>query len=144
MESTMDDQPLLTVIVATDTLDRVERLLHSLAKQTIAEQIEIVLVMTTNPGPEELERITRQAHSVQTLLIESMVPLAGARARGVRIARAPFLFIAETHAYPDPELAERLIAALSSEYSVAVPGFRNANPMSSLSWAGFLSDYGAW
>jgi hypothetical protein len=54
------------------------------------------------------------------------------------------VFIAETHAYPDPDLMERLAAALSQEWSLVVPGFRNANPDSGLSWAGFLSDYGAW
>lgn len=144
MESMTDNGPLLTVILATDTLQRVERVLQSLASQTIAEKIEIVLVMTTSPDPDELERLTKGTHSIQAIFVESIVPLAMARAKGVRIARSPFLFIAETHAYPDPELAERLIAALSSEWSVAVPGFRNANPNSGFSWAGFLSDYGAW
>jgi hypothetical protein len=139
-----ESEPLLTVILATDTLARVERVLQSLALQTISEKIEVVLVMTTHPDPRELERLTKGIHSSQIVHVDSIVPLASARAKGVRIARSPFLFIAETHAYPDPELAERLIAALSSEWSVAVPGFRNSNPSSSLSWAGFLSDYGAW
>lgn len=139
-----DNEPLLTVILATDTLQRVEMVLQSLALQTIAGKIEVVLVMTTRPDPNELEGLTGGLHSVQTIFIESIVPLASARAKGVRVARSPFLFIAETHAYPDPELAERLIAALSGEWSVVVPGFRNSNPSSGLSWAGFLSDYGAW
>lgn len=139
-----DNEPLLTVILATDTLPRVERVLQSLASQTIAGRIEIVLVMTTRPDQQNLANLTKGVHSVRTVLVESIVPLAKARAKGVLAARAPFLFIAETHAYPDPELAERLIAALSGEWSVAVPGFRNSNPNSGLSWAGFLSDYGAW
>src|SRR5512141_1768998 len=144
MESMTDNEPLLTVILATDTLQRVERVLQSLAQQTIAERIEVVLVITTEPDRKELEGLTEGIHSVQIMPVESIVPLAAARAKGVRIARSPFLFIAETHAYPDPDLAEKLIAALSSEFSVVVPGFRNSNPNSGLSWAGFLSDYGAW
>ena len=139
-----ESEPLLAVILATDTLQRVERVLQSLALQTIAAKIEVVLVMATIPDPRALASLTKGMHSVQTIHVESIVPLARARAKGVRVARSPFLFIAETHAYPDPDLAERLIAALSSEWSVAVPGFRNSNPISSLSWAGFLSDYGAW
>jgi hypothetical protein len=62
----------------------------------------------------------------------------------VLAAEAPFVFIAETHAYPDPDLAEKIVGGLSEEWSVVVPGFRNANPGSAVSWAGFLSDYGAW
>jgi len=73
-----------------------------------------------------------------------MTSLAAARAKGVLMAEAPFVFIAETHAYPDPDLAEKIIGALADEWSVVVPGFRNANPDSAVSWAGFLLDYGAW
>lgn len=144
MSSMTDSQPLLSVILATDTLDRVSTVLQSIASQTIAARIEIVLVMTTKPDEEILESLTNGIHSTQIINVPSIVPLAKARAQGVRVARSPFLFIAETHAYPDPDLAEKLIAALSDKWSVAVPGFRNANPNSGLSWAGFLNDYGAW
>lgn len=144
MESKTDNEPLLTVIIATDTLDRVERVMQSVASQTIAQRIEVVLVMSKPPDLLKLEKLTREIHSVQVVEVPTIVPLAKARAKGVRAARSPFLFIAETHAYPDPQLAERLVSALSSEWSVAVPGFRNANPGSGFSWAGFLSDYGAW
>ena len=144
MISVSEKEPLLTVILATDSVERVERVLGSITAQTIAARIEIVLVMTAKADEQKLERLTTGLHSKQVIMVSSIVPLAQARAKGVRVARSPFLFIAETHAYPDPELAERLIDALSSEWSVAVPGFRNSNPNSGLSWAGFLSDYGAW
>jgi hypothetical protein len=99
----------------------------------------------TDPLSESLrESMASRLHSIQLIKATSLVPLARPRAVGVRAARAPYLFIAETHAYPDPQLIERLVAALSGDWSLAVPGFRNANPDSGLSWAGFLSDYGAW
>ena len=144
MSSTTDTGPILSVILATDTLERVERVLESIAAQTIAERIEILLIMTHDPDREKLESLTGGTYALEVIKVASIAPLAQARAIGVRAAKAPFLFIAETHAYPDPDLAERLVAALSGEWSVAVPGFRNSNPDSGLSWAGFLSDYGAW
>jgi hypothetical protein len=138
------NDPYLSVILATDTLDRVASVIDSLAAQTIAKKIEMILVMTASADASAREQLWNRFHSVKVIDVKSIVALSKARAKGVLAATAPFVFIAETHAYPDPQLAEQLIAALSAEWSLAVPGFRNANPESGLSWAGFLSDYGAW
>ncbi|MEO8575719.1 MAG: glycosyltransferase [Gemmatimonadales bacterium] len=138
------NEPLLSAILATDTIERVERVIQSLAEQTVAKRIELILVIISRIDSSRQETIQRAFHSIRVIQVESIVPLSAARAKGVRVALAPFIFIAETHAYPDPSLAEKLIDALSGEWSLAVPGFRNANPHSGLSWAGFLSDYGAW
>lgn len=138
------DEPLLSVILASDNIERVTTVIQSLAAQTIAEKIELILVLSSPDSTSMLSRLSADFHSVQTVDVPSIVPLSLARAKGVRVATAPFVFIAETHAFPDPELAEKLIDSLSAEWSMVVPGFRNANPDSALSWAGFLSDYGAW
>ena len=138
------DGPLLSVILATDTMARVERVIRSLAAQTIAKRIELVLVVTSRLNDAVREKLSNDFHSIEAIEVETIVPLSVARAKGVRLASAPFIFIAETHAFPDPTLAEKLIDALSGEWSLAVPGFRNSNPSSGLSWAGFLNDYGAW
>lgn len=137
-------EPQLSVILATDTIERVEKVIQSLADQTIAKGIELILVIISRIDGPRRDRIALDFHSVRVIEVRSIVPLSAARAKGVRVSSAPFIFIAETHAYPDPSLAEKLIDALSGEWSLAVPGFRNANPHSGLSWAGFLSDYGAW
>jgi Glycosyl transferase family 2 len=144
MKEALGNEPLLSVVLATDTYERVVSVIESLAAQTIAKKTEMVLVMTTPADASARMQLGKTFHSLKVIDIESIVPLARARAKGVRAAESPFVFIAETHAYPDPGLAEKLIAALSEEWSLAVPGFRNANPDSRLSWAGFLSDYGAW
>src|SRR5207247_1352154 len=57
---------------------------------------------------------------------------------------APLVFIGETHSLPHPRFAQTLIEAHAGPWAVVVPGFRNANPEPSLSWAGFLSDYSPW
>lgn len=134
----------LSVVLGTDNMDRVATVVDSLAAQTIAKTIEFILVIVTPPDASIRERIEHQFHSLKIVPVQSMRSLAAARAKGVLAAEAPFVFIAETHAYPDPDLAEKIIAMLSDEWSVVVPGFRNANPDSAVSWAGFLSDYGAW
>ena len=135
---------LLSVILGTDTYERGRNVIDSLGRQTIADHIELILVTSS---PDEVRTAARNLsgfHSVTVLLADSIVPLSAARAIGVRAATAPNVFIAETHAYPDPETAAKLVALLSREWSLVVPGFRNANPRNGISWAGFLSDYGAW
>jgi hypothetical protein len=137
-------EALVSVIIATDNFARVAVLIESLSKQTVADRLELVFV-ASEPATIDANRAKTAAFlSVQVVEIAPIVALATARAIGVRRATAPYVFIAETHAYPDPDFCERLVAALSTEWSVVVPGFRNANPVNAFSWAGFLSDYGAW
>ena len=136
--------PELSVILVTDTYARVEVAIESWRTQSAADRIELVLI---TPYVEELRSQTEAIsgfHSIQVVHTASIDSLAPARGIGVRHATAPYVFIAETHAYPDRELAATVIKALSGQWSVVVPGFTNANPEWTLSRAGFLSDYGAW
>ncbi len=142
--SVSENEALLSVILVTDTLERGRNVIDTLARQTIADRIELILVTSS---PDEVRKAADgyvSFHSVMILSADSIVPLSAARAIGVRAATAPYVFIAETHAYLDPDTAAKLIELLSQEWSLVVPGFRNANPRNGLSWAGFLSDYGAW
>ena len=140
---TSGHDPIVSVILATDTLERVDGVIESLAAQTIAGNIELVLVTSSTNGSAH-DQLEKRFHSLKLVDVPSVVPLGKARAIGVEAAAAPFVFIVETHAYPDPQVAEKLASALAGEWSHAVPGFRNANPDTGLSWVGFLSDYGTW
>ena len=136
--------PLLSVILVADKFKRVEAVLESFAGQTVANKIELVVVMTTAADTSVRAHIEKKFYSLKVIDVESIVHLAAARAKGVRAATAPIVFIAETHAFPDPDMAEKLIGALTPERSRVIPAFRNANPHSGISWAGFISDYGGW
>jgi hypothetical protein len=83
-------------------------------------------------------------HSIVVVPIDTVVPLSRSRAVGVHASSAEFVFIAETHAYPDPGVCGRTVELLAEGWSIVVPGLRNANPRNAISWGGFLSDYGAW
>ena len=144
MTTTHDDGSLLSVILAADTYDRARPLIESVARQTIASRIELVLVTSC---PEEVQSGTagnHSFHSIKVVPIDTVVPLSRSRAAGVRASSAPYVYIAETHAYPDPDACERIVELLSEGWSLVVPGLRNANPRNGISWGGFLSDYGAW
>src|SRR4029078_673833 len=144
MKELQPEGSTLSVALGTDNIDRVTTVINSFAAQTIAKKIELVLVIAARPDAATSERIEQRFHSWKIVAVQSIISLSVARAKGVLAAQAPSVFIAETHAYPDPDFAEKILAALSDEWSVVVPGFRSANPGSPVSWAGFLLDYGAW
>ncbi|MFN2603721.1 MAG: glycosyltransferase family 2 protein [Gemmatimonadaceae bacterium] len=142
--TSVSETPLLSVILAIDTFERGRKVIESLSRQTIADRIELILVTTSPDDVRTAARSFADFHSIVIVSADSIVPLSVPRAIGVRTATAPYVFIAETHAYPDSDTAAKLVDLLTQGWSLVVPGFRNANPRNGISWSGFLSDYGAW
>jgi len=136
--------PRLAVILATDCYDTIRPVVQHLRRQTIRDQLEIVIVgergRPLGLGQPELKGFAR----VAVVEVASLSPVGLARATGVRAAQAPLVFIGETHIYPHPTWAETMIRAHAGSWAGVVPGFGNANPRSALSWAIFLLDYGQW
>lgn len=130
--------PRLSIVLATDTAETIRPVLDQLRRQTLAADLEILLVSPAPiPALPGFAAVRHVPHPVDDL--------ASARAAGVRAASAPFVFIGETHSFPQPDFAERTLAAFADpRWSVVVPAIRNANPAGVLSWAGFLCDYGTW
>jgi hypothetical protein len=130
-------------VIATDRFATISDLLACIAAQSIAGDLEVVVV-----GPLRAElRLPPEAvgaiGSTQTVE-HPVVPLGGARAAGVRVARSPVVVVAETHAFPAPDWAERLVDAHAQDWVAVMPSVANANPHSALSWSAFLVDYGRW
>ncbi|MFL5495219.1 MAG: hypothetical protein ACJ8DC_12620 [Gemmatimonadales bacterium] len=134
----------MSIILATDRYETIRPVVHHLRRQSVRGQLEIVMVTPDQQSlglePSELEGFA----GIRVVEVESLHPLGVARAAGVRAARAPLVFIGETHTYGHPTWAETLIDAHARPWAAVVPGFGNANPRSALSWAIFLLDYGYW
>lgn len=135
----------LAVVVATDTFETIEPVVARLRQQTVAPRIELVVVTTQVDAVRGETRGIDELGAVAVVGVDDLVPLGRARATGVRAATAPLVFLGETHTYPQPDWAEKLIGKHDEgTWAAVVPGFGNANPTGALSWAGFLVDYGAW
>ncbi|HEX9887151.1 MAG TPA: hypothetical protein VGA70_11720 [Longimicrobiales bacterium] len=133
----------MSVILVTDTWERIRRVVELLDAQSVKERLE-VLFLTPEPDTVEVGVAAFDGFAaVRVLRVDSVYPLSVARAIGVRAAAAPLVFIGETHSYPEPGWAEALIEAATSA-DVVVPAFSNPNPREALSWAAFLADYGIW
>lgn len=134
--------PRLSIVLATDEYQTIRPVLAAAARQSCASEIEPVIVLLARragaPRPEDLKPFPHAK------VIHGGSDLAEARAAGVRAASAPFVFIGETHSYPQPGWADALLAAFEGPYAAVVPGIGNANPTGAPSWASYLFDYGMW
>jgi hypothetical protein len=136
-------EPKLSFILATDTYATIRPVIERLRRQTVREQLEIVLVAPSSESVSEV-MAHRDEFAAVRIVEDPVRDLAPARAAGIRAASGKFVFVGETHSYPQPGLAEGLLRHYSGPWSVITPAFTNANPKPGLSWAGFLSDYGGW
>ncbi|MEP7344466.1 MAG: hypothetical protein ABI877_04340 [Gemmatimonadaceae bacterium] len=126
-----------------DRYETIRRVVEHLCAQTIAEQIELVLVCAVREDfivPDGAARALARVTIVQC----PPLPMGTARAAGVRAATAPVIVVGETHAFPASDWAEYLVRAHEELWQSVAPGMENANPESARSWSGFLMDYGRW
>src|SRR5262245_1426121 len=101
----------MSVVLPTDTYETIRTVIQHLSRQTVRDQLEILIVTPRSESlglvPSELEGFA----GVHIIPVDSLRPLGAARAAGVRAARAPLVFIGETHSYAHPRCAEVLIQA---------------------------------
>ena len=136
--------PRMSVVLVTDQYRTIRRVLESLRRQTIRQDLELVIVMPPGTVAGD-DVVTLDEFSwVQRVEVPTIHPMPAARAAGIRAASAPIVFLGETHSFPRPELAEALLESHNGEWDFVVPGLANANPASPWSWGSFLIDYGTW
>lgn len=132
--------PRVSVVLAVDELATGLEVLAALAAQTIAAQLEVVLV-----GPGLAASAARFPAFASVVCVDRPVtPLSDARAAGILAGSAPLVFVAETHGLPRPDCLEQLAAACEAGADAAMPRFRNANPATARSWASLFATYAAF
>ncbi len=135
----------MSVVVYTPYDHRwLELLLHALRAQTVRERIELVVVCrsreTLAANVEDFYGLGR-ALIVETTDNHSYV---GGKIAGVMAATTPIVAFAEDHCLPEPEWAERLIAAHEGDWAAVGPSMMNGNPRSVTSRAAFALHWGPW
>lgn len=137
--------PLLSVILATPAGYRtIRKTVSHLRSQTAHSSLELVLVA---PSQEllglEVDQLKEFA-CYQVAEILKFQSIGQANAAGIRRATASIIALAEDHCFPDPQWAEKLIAAHQGPWAAVGPGVRNANPNTAVSWADLFIGYGPW
>ncbi|MGH7177827.1 MAG: Gfo/Idh/MocA family protein [Tepidisphaeraceae bacterium] len=133
----------MSVVLPADSYETIRPVLAHLHRQEVRDQLEIIAVMPTGHGGLD-EREFSNFACMKAVDVAGLTPLSVARARGVRAASAPLVFIGETHSYPQHGFAEAILKAFEQPWTAVVPRIMNANPRGVLSWAGYLADYGRW
>lgn len=136
--------PSLSVIIATDRYVTIGKTIGHLLSQTIRHQIEIVIVASSRDNLHLDDRKLAPFCSYQVVELGSILSIGNANAQGIRRAQSQIVALAEDHCFPDPQWAERLLAAHQGPWAAVGPGFGNANPNTAISWADLLIGYGPW
>jgi hypothetical protein len=136
--------PAISVVLPTsDDFSTIRQTVRALSRQTIRDQLELVIVAPT-------ERIDIPPDAVRMFAATRVVnggPVKTSnrsRCVGIRAASAPFVALAEDHSFPEPGWAEALLSAHAEGYAVVGPVIVNANPDTMISWANLVLEYGPW
>lgn len=137
-------EPRLSFVVAADAWTTVSELAEALSAQTVASELELVLVGPDRAAltpPVELGALARL-----TIVEHPLLPLAAARAVGVRRTAADIVVLGETHVLPEPGWAAAILAAHEGPWYAVTPAIRNGNPppRNALGEAALRLDYGRW
>ncbi len=134
--------PRLSYVVAADRFETIRSVAEHLDRQSVASEVELVVATPSSWGfglPE------RGSDVIDIRLVEvPLLPVGRSRAAAVRESRGKVVVLGETHTFPSPGWAERLLRAHEGPWAAVAPGFENANPNGARSWASFLMDYGNW
>ena len=130
----------ISAVLATDAWATAADAVECLRRQTIAGDVELVLVGPRLELPPDAGTRFRDVAVVD----DSLESLAEARAEGISRASGDVVFVAETHGFPKPDCLERLCDAFGDDVVAAMPRLTNANPRTARSWASLFATYAAF
>jgi hypothetical protein len=132
--------PSLSFIVVADRYRYVRELVEALRADGERDRIELVVGAPSKAGFGLHEAA---ADGLAVRVVETgRVPLQEARAIAAGAARAPHVFVGETHCFPQPGWGKAILEAHEQGWDVVVPAMTNANPRSTLSCASFMLAWG--
>ncbi len=134
------NETAVSVVLAVEDFATGRRTVEALRAQTVAAQVELVLV---GPAVELPAGSGERLGSVTTVDVPTH-PLSHARAAGIAVSRGRAVFVAETHGFPRPECLEHLLVAIDGGAVAAMPRLVNANPATARSYASLFATYGAF
>lgn len=97
--------------------------LIGLRRQTIAHEIELILVGRKGVVTDELLRRISGMHSVRAVEVDHILSRGEAAAAAVGAARAPFIGLHENHTCMEAQGYEKLLAAMTPQTGAIAPTF---------------------
>lgn len=146
MIATSDTHAVLGVVVVITThADDARGTFDALAKQSVADRLDVVIVAADEAALGDLaSSLAGSFRSIQTVLAGPIDDVERATAEGFERVSASCTALVEDHAFPSEDWAEVTLAGHAAGYDVVGAPMRNANPAGALSWGNMLLAYGAW
>jgi hypothetical protein len=137
----VSDPALSVILLCPDAPEMLNRTLASLERQTIADRLEIVIVVPDDGAFDS--SIVRSFFGF--VLVRSQASTIGAQyAAGIRMARSEIVVLGEDHSFPEANWAEALLHGYALGNDAVGPAIRNENPGSAVSWADLYIAYSEW
>ncbi|MGZ8211802.1 MAG: glycosyltransferase family 2 protein [Burkholderiales bacterium] len=136
----MASADLSVVLINKLGFDRLSRIFDALARQSIADRLELVVVSPFDP-PNETGWPFARVRYVKCARIDTLGP---ARAAGVQACSAPFVVFEEDHCFPRPGCAAALLGRLREGWTGVGPLILNHNPSTWTSRVDGLLNYGCF
>jgi hypothetical protein len=133
--------PLSVVLVAGSQRARAARVLAALGAQTVAADLEVVVV---DVAPVEIPPLVTTGLRTRYVRRPGVDRWGAARAEGARAASAEVVAFIEDHCFPDPTWAEILIETHRGPWVAVGYAFTNANPETYVSRSSMMARYGAF
>lgn len=134
---------LSTIMVVGSRRRRAQTAIDALGSQTIAGQMELVIVDATDPTRHPDLAMPERMRATY-LRFPSGTSWGNCRHHGLKHAAAPLVAFIEDHCFAGPGWADAVVKAFQSGHAAVGYGFTNANPRSLISRASMLVDYGPW
>lgn len=138
----MSNEPAMSVVLVGDTFETVRETIGYLDRQTVRDQLELLIATESRDELGLDERACAGFHSASVVEVDSIANIQPPRAAAIRVARAPLVLIAETHCFPESGSCEALIERHREPWVVVGQSILNGNPDSAISWSNVLMDYG--
>jgi hypothetical protein len=132
------------VAVTRDSSHTLRPILASLACQTIADRMEVVVVAPDLEAGAVPPDERTQFHSTQVVPVGPVPNRGRAAASGVLAARAPVVALTENHCFPMRDWGERTLEAHAAGWDAVGPSVVNANSASAASRVLFAAGYGTF
>jgi hypothetical protein len=138
--------PVLSVVFVTAEGDAttLEAMLAALSRQTIAADLEVIVVAQERAPIPFDPRAWPALFHVRVVRCADRALFGEALALGVRSSTAPIVAIVEDHCTPHYGWAAALLRRHADGYAVVGSEISNANAGSSLSWVNFVLTHSRW
>ncbi len=140
----MTGPALSVVIVAYYGFAPMRRLVRYLARQTVRDRMEVVIVAASRAELGLDPGALSAFGSHQVVEVGPISAVNRARVAGILAARGPIVAMTEDHCFPAPDWAEALLRAHDGPWAAVGPTIGLANPQRYRAWANYLLQYGPW